>query len=131
MTQPLPSGSFKHFGMESDPESEEFQTLGTFIINTAKDEDTSDLSILIHSIGTSVRRAVLLPPPPPPLLLLLLLLLLQLSTPERLQAPGLNHWSSAVMSWFQAFASFANAACAATPRASTSPTACAKWAWPS
>lgn len=34
---------------------EDFQTLGTFIINTAKDEDTSDLSILLQSIGTSCK----------------------------------------------------------------------------
>jgi fructose-1,6-bisphosphatase I len=33
----------------------DLQTLGTFIINTAKDEDTSDLSILIQSIGTSCK----------------------------------------------------------------------------
>lgn len=38
-----------------DVDVEDLQTLGTFIINTAKDEDTSDLSILIQSIGTSCK----------------------------------------------------------------------------
>ena len=38
-----------------DVNVEDLQTLGTFIINTARDEDTSDLSILIQSIGTSCK----------------------------------------------------------------------------
>ena len=60
MSEPKPvrSGSLKEISMamNSDPENEDFQTLGTFIINSARDqEDTSDLSILIQSIGTSCK----------------------------------------------------------------------------
>ena len=60
MSEPTParSGSLKEISMamNSDPENEDFQTLGTFIINSARDqEDTSDLSILIQSIGTSCK----------------------------------------------------------------------------
>lgn len=55
--QSQPSGSLQHpsISMENELESNDLQTLGTFIINTAKDEDTSDLSILIQSLGTSCK----------------------------------------------------------------------------
>ena len=54
---PMNSNSLKHISMSmaSDPENEDFETLGTFIINSAKEEDTPDLSILIQSIGTSCK----------------------------------------------------------------------------
>lgn len=38
-----------------EPTDDEFQTLATFIMSTAKDEDSSDLSILIQSIATSCK----------------------------------------------------------------------------
>eukprot|EP00740_Mantoniella_antarctica_P005359 CAMPEP_0181362546 /NCGR_PEP_ID=MMETSP1106-20121128/8091_1 /TAXON_ID=81844 /ORGANISM="Mantoniella antarctica, Strain SL-175" /LENGTH=334 /DNA_ID=CAMNT_0023476561 /DNA_START=374 /DNA_END=1378 /DNA_ORIENTATION=- len=41
--------------MDSDHEAEGFQTLGTFVLNTAADEDAADLSILIQSIATSCK----------------------------------------------------------------------------
>ena len=38
-----------------DVDVEDLQTLGTYILNTAVDEDTTDLSILIQTIGTSCK----------------------------------------------------------------------------